>query len=369
VVDDSALMRQMISRFLTEAGMEVVATARDGVEGLEKALALRPDVVTLDVEMPRMDGLTMLGRLMEQAPMPVVMVSSVTQRQAPATIEALMLGAVDVVAKPGGSISVNLGDVREELIAKVRAAARARVRPRRGRMPGDGPPVHRAASETAAAQELAPEAPSRTPEAPERKPGRAPKGAPGPGPVVVGSSTGGPSALSTLLGGLPADFPRPVIVVQHMPEGFTASLARRLDGLSPLKVAEAEPGHVPKPGEAWVARGGRHLVFDPEGRMVLSSAAPHLGVRPAVDLTLESAVDVWGGDVVAVILTGMGMDGARGARKLKRAGGKVLAQDEASSVVYGMPRVVTELRLVDEVHSLSDMAAALVRVARETAAP
>src|SRR5690606_23161362 len=182
VVDDSALMRQMISRFRTEAGMEVVATARDGVEGLEKALALRPDVVTLDVEMPRMEGLTMLGRLMEQAPMPVVMVSSVTQRQAPATIEALMLGAVDVVAKPGGSISVNLGDVREELIAKVRAAARARVRPRRGRMPGDGPPVHRAASETAAAQELAPEAPSRTPEAPERKPGRAPKGAPGPGP-------------------------------------------------------------------------------------------------------------------------------------------------------------------------------------------
>ena len=385
--------------------MEVVATARDGVEGLEKALALRPDVVTLDVEMPRMDGLTMLGRLMEEAPIPVVMVSSVTQRQAPATIEALMLGAVDVVAKPGGSISVNLGDVREELIAKVRAASRAQVRPRRGRAPSDGPSVLRAAPETGAARERAPAAPASTPgralngapaaglrSAPARSPvlerqeeplaperGQAPEAeapprrkpgtAPGPGPVVVGSSTGGPSALSTLLGGLPADFPRPVIVVQHMPEGFTASLARRLDGLSPLKVAEAEPGHVPKPGEAWVARGGQHLVFDPEGRMVLSSAAPHLGVRPAVDLTLESAVDVWGGDVVAVILTGMGMDGARGARKLKRAGGKVLAQDEASSVVYGMPRVVTELKLVDEVHSLSEMAAALVRIVQETAAP
>src|SRR5690606_7285630 len=177
----------------------------------------------------------------------------------------------------------------------------------------------------------------------------------------------GPSALSSLMSQLPADFPRPVIIVQHMPEGFTASLARRLDSLSPLKVAEAEPGRLPKPGEAWIAKGGQHLVFDAQGRMQLSSAAPHLGVRPAVDLTLESAVDVWGGDVVAVILTGMGMDGARGARKLKRAGGKVLAQDEASSVVYGMPRVVTELQLADEVHSLADMAAALTRIVQEPA--
>jgi len=383
-------MRQMISRFLGEAGMEVCGTARDGVEGLEKARALRPDVITLDVQMPRMDGLTMLARLMEEMPTPVVMVSSVTQRQAPAAVEALMLGAVDVVAKPGGAISVNLGEVRDELVAKVRAAAHARVRPRRGRArlrtePGDKPvpgaPADKPApgrtavrpprgpAETAAAAEplqgTAQAAAQRVPglpTAPEPPASPPVRGtAPGPAPVVVGSSTGGPSALSSLMSQLPADFPRPVIIVQHMPEGFTASLARRLDSLSPLSVAEAEPGRVPKPGEAWVARGGQHLVFDPEGRMVLSSAAPHLGVRPAVDLTLESAVDVWGGDVVAVILTGMGMDGARGARKLKRAGGRVLAQDEATSVVYGMPRVVAELKLADEVHALSDMAAALVR--------
>ncbi|HEY8417207.1 MAG TPA: chemotaxis-specific protein-glutamate methyltransferase CheB [Limnochordales bacterium] len=424
VVDDSALMRQMISRFLSEAGMEVCGTARDGVEGLAKALALRPDVITLDVQMPRMDGLAMLARLMEEAPTPVVMVSSVTQRQAPAAVEALMLGAVDVVAKPGGPISVNLGDVREELVAKVRAAARAQVRPRRARGQPDGRPgTARLAARLPAAEAPAeprpgpvsaapparePLAPSRgpqpaafrtaaprtgTPRPAPARPASAPAdttspvpasqaaerpgepeapAAPGPpaaakavavpGPVVVGSSTGGPSALSTLLSGLPADFPRPVIIVQHMPEGFTASLARRLDGLSPLHVAEAEPGRLPRPGEAWVARGGFHLLFDEEGHMVLSSAPPHLGVRPAVDLTLESAVDVWGGQVVAVILTGMGMDGARGARKLKRAGGRVLAQDEATSVVYGMPRVVKELALADEVHSLQDMAAALVRV-------
>jgi len=389
VVDDSALMRQMISRFLSEAGMEVCATARDGVEGLAKALALRPDVITLDVQMPRMDGLTMLARLMEEAPTPVVMVSSVTQHQAPAAVEALMLGAVDVVAKPGGPISVNLGEVREELVAKVRAAARAQVGSRRARGKPDGrmgtarrpiagtsathwpgaAPEAAAARETRSAPRGAsvalgartePQGARTLPLTPE--PSQAARAAVVPGPVVIGSSTGGPSALSMLLSGLPADFPRPVIIVQHMPEGFTASLARRLDSLSPLHVAEAEPGRVPRPGEAWVARGGLHLLFDEEGRMVLSSAPPHLGVRPAVDLTLESAVDVWGGQVVAVILTGMGMDGARGSRKLKRAGGRVLAQDEATSVVYGMPRAVKELDLVDEVHSLQDMASALVRV-------
>jgi len=401
VVDDSAHQRQMISRFLGEEGMEVWGTARDGVEGLEKALALRPDVITLDVQMPRMDGLTMLARLMEQRPTPVVMVSSVTQRQAPAAVEALMLGAVDVVTKPGGAISVNLGEVRDELVAKVRAAAKAQVtrrragvRDRRGTEPSEPSAPSHAPSATAgwtprpaqsAARTMRSPAPAKL-EAPARSGGPprpevlagpetlapAPpsrRAAPGAGPVVVGSSTGGPSALSSLLSGLPAGFSRPVIIVQHMPEGFTASLARRLDGLSPLTVAEAEPGRVPKPGEAWVARGGFHLVFDEEGRMVLSSAAPHLGVRPAVDLTLESAVDVWGGQVVAVILTGMGMDGARGARKLKRAGGRVLAQDEATSVVYGMPRVVKELELADEVHGLPDMAAALIRVVQEADGP
>lgn len=352
VVDDSALMRQMISRFLTEAGMEVVATARDGVDGLEKALALKPDVITLDVQMPRMSGLEMLRRLMDEQPTPVVMVSSVTQHQTPTAVEALMLGAVDVVAKPGGSISLNLAEVKAELVTKVRTAAGAKLERRRSRETAEPPPRqarHEAApaAETAADHVRPPVSPAVSSRA-------------GEAPVVVGSSTGGPSALATVLAGLPEDFPRPVVIVQHMPAGFTASLAKRLDRLSPLSVDEAQDYRQPRPGEAWVAPGGVHLVFDEFGRMRYSRTAPHLGMRPAVDLTLESAVDVWGSDVIAVILTGMGVDGARGARKLKRAGGRVLAQDEQSSVVYGMPRAVAEMGLADDVRPLTGIAEALI---------
>lgn len=367
VVDDSALMRQMISRFLTEAGMAVVATARDGQDGLEKALALKPDVVTLDVQMPRMDGLEMLRRLMEVQPTPVVMVSSVTQHQTPAAVEALMLGAVDIVAKPGGAISLNLAEVRDELVTKVRGAARANVEKR----VSTGPALSEKAAKSARPEER-PAAGGMTRGVGKIadagtttvEPASAGAAAPGTAPVIIGSSTGGPAALSAVLADLPGDFPRPIVIVQHMPAGFTASLAARLDKLSPLSVGEAVNFHQPKPGEAWIAPGGVHLVFDRYGRMRHSNAAPHLGMRPAVDLTLESAVDVWGGDVVAVILTGMGMDGARGARKLKRAGGKVLAQDERTSVVYGMPRAVAEMGLTDEILPLSGIAHALTRTVR-----
>lgn len=333
----------MISRFLTEAGMQVIATARDGQDGLEKALALKPDVITLDVQMPRMDGLEVLRRLMAEQPTPVVMVSSVTQHQTPIAVEALMLGAVDIVAKPGGAISLNLADVRDEIVAKVRAAAKAKVE-RRKRDVGDETrtPV-KAVRDVVAAAETAPSAV-------------------GPAPVIIGSSTGGPAALSQVLADLPPDLARPVVIVQHMPAGFTASLAKRLDRLSPLTVREAIDFQQPRPGEAWVAPGGVHLVFDRHGRMRFSRTEPHLGMRPAVDLTLESAVEVWGGDVVAVILTGMGVDGARGARKLKRAGGKVVAQDEATSVVYGMPRAVAEMGLTDHIRPLPDIAGVLTNL-------
>lgn len=370
VVDDSALMRQMISRFLTDAGMEVVATARDGVDGLEKALRLKPDVITLDVQMPRMDGLSMLRRLMDEQPTPVVMVSSVTQHQTPTAVEALMAGAVDIVAKPGGAISLNLGDVQAELVAKVRAAAHAKVprRRRTGRDPGADADVQprRASTGTGTRTVSKPESPApaetRSSVAAAATAAATAATALGPAPVIVGASTGGPAALSTVMSALSADFPRPIVIVQHMPAGFTASLAKRLDKLSPLTVREAIEHEEPQPGEAWVAPGGVHLVFDRRGRMRYRHDEPHLGMRPAVDLTLESAVDVWGADVVAVILTGMGMDGARGARKLKRAGGVVLAQDEHTCVVYGMPRAVAEMGLADYIRPLPDIAAALTDV-------
>lgn len=333
VVDDSALMRQMISRILRDAGFEVVGTAGDGQQALEAVERLKPDVITLDVEMPVMDGLTMLRRLMQDNPLPVVMLSSVTTKQAPATIEALALGAVDVVAKPGGAISLNIEEVASELISKVRVAATARVRSAERAKP------RRAPSTRPTSPPLA-----RT----KRKLTRQ--------LVVIGSSTGGPKALVELISSLPEDFGAPIVIVQHMPPGFTASLAARLDKNSSLDVAEAKEGIIPKLGEVWVAPGGFHLRFDRSGRMKFDLSEPHLGVRPAVDLTMESAVDVWGSGVIGVVLTGMGMDGARGARRIQQAGGIVLAQDEASSVVFGMPRAVIEMGHADHVAPLSEMA-------------
>lgn len=341
VVDDSALMRQMVSRILNDAGFEVVGTARDGQQGLEAAERLKPDVITLDVEMPVMDGLTMLRRIMRENPLPVVMLSSLTTQQAPATIEALALGAVDVVGKPGGAISLNIDEVAEELISKVRVAATARVR----------------SSETVTPQRKATTRSTSPPSARTRRQfGRQ--------LVVVGSSTGGPRALVELVSGLPANFAAPMVIVQHMPAGFTASLAARLDKFSDLEVAEAKEGVIPEAGEVWVAPGGFHLRFDSRGRMQFDLSEPHLGVRPAVDLTMESAVDVWGSGVIGVILTGMGMDGSRGARRIKQAGGVVFAQDEASSVVFGMPRAVIEMGHADQVAPLAAMAELLDETVR-----
>src|SRR5690606_9878328 len=289
VVDDSALMRQMISRILKDAGMEVVATARDGVDALEKVAQHRPDVITLDVEMPRMDGLDLLRRLMRESPLPVVMLSSLTQEQAPTAIEALAIGAVDVVGKPGGTISLNIGEIAEEIVRKVRAAATARV----GRAPGfsarsgalprpEGQPtgVESPGAGSLASHErtAGDDAFWRRSRGRERGRGETPL-------VVVGSSTGGPKALTQLLSPLPQDFPAPIVVVQHMPAGFTKALAERLDDGSALQVAEAVPGQIPRPGEVWVARGGVHLTFDARKAMQEDRSPPHMGVRPAVDIT------------------------------------------------------------------------------------
>lgn len=342
VVDDSALMRQMVKRFLEEAGFEVVGTAKNGVEGLQKALALRPDVITLDVEMPELDGLGMLKQLMSTAPTPVVMLSSLTQHQAPVAIEALELGAVDVVGKPGGNISLNLADVKDELIRKVAAAAKARLR---------RSPLGSVPSATGGPATGKPPSINKT----QVRLGEKPRGI-----VIIGCSTGGPGALSQLIPALPANFPLPLVIVQHMPAGFTASLAARLDALSPLAIREAVDNTTPYPGEVLVAPGGRHLVFE-RAQIRLTLDPPLHGVRPAVDPAIESAVDVWGGNVVVAILTGMGMDGARGARKVKAAGGWVVAQDEESSVIYGMPRAVAEMGLTDEILPLSEIPAALVK--------
>ena len=325
VVDDSALMRKMVTEILSrEADLEVVGQARDGAEALEKLESLRPGVITLDIEMPVMDGLAALGEIMRRRPTPVVMLSSLTQAGADMTLRCLEGGAVDFVGKPGGAISLNIAAVAAELTAKVKVAARARVTalaPGSPRRPSPGRPVLRVVRGEERAQYQA-------------RAGRV---------LLVGASTGGPRALQTLLPALPANLDVPVVVVQHMPPGFTASLAQRLDAESPLCVREAAPGDVLEAGRVLIAPGGRHLQFDAAGKVVLSDEPPVHGVRPSVDVTLESLTRLCGRRLVAVLLTGMGKDGARGLKVLHDLGGVTLAEDESTCVVYGMPRAAQEM--------------------------
>ncbi len=310
VVDDSALMRSVLARHLNDdPDIRVVGTARDGLEALEQTRDLTPDVVTMDIEMPRMDGLAALELLMRDMPTAVVMVSALSGEGSDATIRALELGAVDFVLKPTLHGVPAIQALASELSTKVKLAARATLQPR-----GAAVARKRAAARGAWQDKI----------------------------VVIGSSTGGPRALCTLFACLPEDFYVPILVIQHMPAGFTCSLAQRLDQISPLSVKEAQRLDKIVPGQALVARGGYHMRIG-EGRVVrLDDSAPECGVRPSINVTMESAVAAWGSSIVGVILTGMGVDGTRGAGLVRSAGGEVIAQDASTCVIYGMPRSVVE---------------------------
>ncbi len=342
VVDDSAFMRHTIVKQLeSEPLIRVIGTARDGVEAVEIAATLRPDCITLDVEMPRMDGLGALARIMKQSPTAVVMLSALTPEGAEATLEALRLGAIDFVCKPSGTISLNLHEVRDDLIRKIKLAVRSRL-------PASLPPVTR---------------PARPPGEP--KPSR-PAGSSPRRVVVIGSSTGGPRALHQVVPALPCDLPAAVLIVQHMPPGFTRSLAEGLDRGAQLTVAEAAPGDHLETGLALVAPGDHHLLISPDSRVRLDNQAPRLnGVRPSVDVTLSSVAQVYGPAAVAVILTGMGRDGARGALELRARGGRVVAEDESTCVVYGMPRSVIEEGGATDVVPLPRIAEEIVRLVND----
>lgn len=340
VVDDSAFMRKVISDLLgRDPRLEVAGTARDGLEAMERVAVLHPDVITLDVEMPRLDGLSTLRAIMQRWPTPVVMVSSLTHEGAEATIGALALGAVDFVAKPSGTISLDMHTVGAELAAKVRAAARAtpRFRPAFADLP------------VAAGRQPA-------------GPGRAPTGSVADRVVVIGASTGGPGALHHLLPRLPGTLPAAVLVVQHMPAGFTRSLAARLDNICSLQVSEAVAGELVAPGRVLVAPGGQHLVIAPDGRVQLNQDAPLHGVRPAVDVTLLSVAELWRERAVGVILTGMGSDGKRGMLALAAAGGRTIAESQETCVVYGMPRAVAQAGAAEQILPLHRIADALARL-------
>lgn len=328
VVDDSAFMRKMVTQILAGTdGISVVGQARNGLDALVQAEKLRPDVITLDVEMPEMDGVTALREIVKKFQIPVIMLSSLTQSGAKTTLQCLELGAVDFVAKPSGAISLDIEAIALELVSKVKAAAHARCRPSVSTpqiQPVIGFPARRKSV------------------------------------VVIGSSTGGPRALQAVIPALPRDLKVPVVVVQHMPPAFTATLAQRLNESSNLEVKEAEDGDRLTPGLVLVAPGGRHLEFDISGRAILSDAPPVHGVRPSVDVTLASLLRTYGSRMVGVLLTGMGCDGASGLRAIHFAGGTTIVEDESTCVVYGMPKAAVELCAVDYELPLGHIAMAIV---------
>jgi two-component system, chemotaxis family, protein-glutamate methylesterase/glutaminase len=337
VVDDSAFMRKTISAILNEADdLEVVATARDGLDAVKKVTDYRPDVITLDIEMPRLEGLQTLGYIMSECPTPVVMVSAYTESGAETTMKALEYGAVDFVCKPSGPISLDLDKVAQELVSKVRLAAQVDVTRLRfievERLQGSAGPTQSLVS--------------------------------GRQVVVIASSTGGPRALYDIIPLLPPDLPAALLVIQHMSQGFTKMLADRMDRISRIRIKEAEDGEPVLTGHAYFAPGNYHMLVESEaGREVirLNQAPPRNSVRPSADVTLESVVKLYGANCLALILTGMGHDGTAGARLVKQAGGRVSVQDEATSVVFGMPRSVIDAGLADVVLPLDAITEHIVR--------
>lgn len=348
IVDDSAYMRFTLGKALSaHPGLEVVGAARDGQEALELIPKLQPDVVTLDVEMPRLDGLSTLRQIMAQWPRPVIMLSSLTTEGARETILALTWGAVDFVAKP--ATKANVAAIMDEVITKIQAAAQARVRARPQPL---SPQVQASARFGGGVTEGRGEGKSTRP---LRMRDRV---------VVIGASTGGPGALHTVVPALPADLPAAVLIVQHMPVGFTRSLAERLDSISALAIKEAAPGDALEVGRALLAPGGFHMTVDENGRIALNQNPAVHGVRPAVDVTMASVAQRYGANTIGVVLTGMGRDGTNGALLIRSAGGQVIAEDESTCVVWGMPRSVVEAGAADRVVPLPEVAKAIEAAVR-----
>ena len=344
VVDDSALMRQFISDILrSDPRIEVAGTARDGKDALAQIQSLKPDIVTMDVEMPNMDGLQALEEIMRTNPLPVIMVSSMTQEGAETTFKALALGCVDFIGKPSGAISLNIKTIGQELIDKVIAASTAKLRTKGGMF---GTP----------ARTIAPAPEFRRMSPPMNLTGRRDI-------VAIASSTGGPMALSELIPKLPKKFPVPIVITQHMPKEFTPSFAKRLNDTSEVEVIEGFDGLTLKPGRV----GGSHLIVKRRGGVAvcgLSDAPPVLSVKPAANIMFLSVADEYGGNVLCVILTGMGRDGTDGAAALKRKGAYVIAESQKSCVVYGMPKAAVEAGVVDEVLPLNEIPDAMVRLVK-----
>ena len=354
IADDSIFMRKLLSDLFEEQpDFKVVGVAHNGKDAVEKTAQLSPDLLTMDVNMPVMDGLEALAIIMKEHPLPVVMISSMTKTGAEATLRALELGAVDFISKVSGTVS-SIADIQNEILEKCRAAAAAnwRISAKGKSIPVEveEPPVPKVRP-----AELMSSPFSKT--------------VPGTGQqrlVAIGTSTGGPRALQQVITQLPADLPCGVVVVQHMPPGFTKSLSERLDSLSKVKVKEAEDNDLIEPGHVYIAPGNYHMqVKNQSGllRISLNQEPPLASHRPSVDVLFDSVASV-GRRLTAVIMTGMGSDGAKGMQKIKSAGGYVIAEDESTSVVYGMPKAVVDLGIADKVLPLPYIAGAIVNAVK-----
>ena len=341
VIDDSAIVRKILSETLaSEPDIEVVGTAPDPIVALEKINRLKPDVLTLDIEMPRMDGLTFLKQLMRTQPMPVILISSLAQSSVDIALEALRHGAVDVLAKPSGPYSV--GELRATVSASIRAAARAKLR-----------------------RNLSLELTRATAPVPDNTPRDMTR------LIAIGASTGGTEAICSLLTSLPAEVP-PILIAQHIPPMFSRTFAKRLDKLCRMEVREAVDGDVPQPGLALVAPGGFHMVVERAGgafRIKIKNGPLVCYQRPSVDVLFTSVAMTAGGRAIGVILTGMGNDGAHGMKRMKDQGCHNIAQDEATCVVFGMPREAIRAGAVDQTLPLDRIAPALMNACASGSLP
>ena len=353
VVDDSAFMRKALATMLEkDPDISVVATARDGQEGLELIRKHNPDVITLDIEMPRMDGLTALKHIMMEMPKPVLMVSSLTVEGAEATLKAMELGAVDFIPKQLSKVSLDIVKIEEDLRAKVKQIARRRfLPPSHMRRPAHAPAAP------------APAAASHTHEAEPRKEFHKPSGSLLHDVVAIGVSTGGPPAVQKVLSALPADFPASIIIAQHMPAAFTGPFAKRLDSVCQVSVKEAETGDKLAPGKVFIAPGGKHLKLLQKVSRVeieITTEPADALYKPSANVLVASAAEAVGKRALGVILTGMGSDGLEGVKVLKQKGGRALAQSDATCVVYGMPKAIVDAGLADEIIDIDDMAQAIM---------
>ncbi len=335
VVDDSFLMRQIISDIInSDPNLEVIDKAKDGKEALEKVFSLKPDVVTLDINLPLLDGLSVLAEIMKKQPTRVVVVSAYTRSGATATLKALELGAIDFIAKPSGEISLDINTLKDEILSKIKLAYAVEL--------------DKILSGSHAALDVA-RAEARAPSVIKKM-------------VVIAASTGGPKAVLDVMHDIPAGLPAAFLIVQHMPVGFTLSFAERISWQSPIKTKEAEEGDVVLAGQAFVAPAGYHMVVEAEKQQlkVKLNQDPLVNfVRPSADVTMSSIAEVCGEDTIVVVLTGMGKDGLEGVRRIKAKGGFIIVQDEKTSAVWGMPKAIYDAGLADLVLPVQDIARAV----------